>query len=80
MDIKDAGLFMRVNIAALRARQIMQGASPKLYSESRKPAAIAAQEIDEDLIEVYTPAEIPASPEEEILDAEGDEEFELGET
>jgi len=73
LDVKNAGLFMRVNIAAQRARQIMQGAHPKIQSSSRKPAAIAIQELEADLIEAYTPEELP-EPEEVLLDAESEEE------
>ena len=77
MDINEAGLFMRVNIAAQRARQIMQGAAPKLHSPSRKPAAIAVQELDAGLVEAFTPAELPEPPEEVLLDGEAEEEEEL---
>ena len=75
MDINEAALFMKINIAALRARQIMQGASPKIHSRSRKPAAIAIQELDDGLVEAFTPAELPDPPEEGLLgdDAEGEE-------
>lgn len=68
---------MRINIAAQRARQIMQGAAPMLQSRSRKPAAIAIQELNEGLVEAFTPAELPDPPEEALLedDAEEEEEF-----
>lgn len=75
MDINDAGLFMKVNIAAQRARQIMQGAAPKLHTRSRKPAAIAMQEVDAGLVEAFTPAELPEPPEEVLLEEEAEEEF-----
>lgn len=75
MDINEAGLFMRVNIAAQRARQIMQGAAPKIPSDSRKPAAIAIQEVAAGHVEAFTPAELPDPPEEVLLD-DGDEELE----
>ena len=65
---------MRVNIAAQRARQIMQGAAPKVQSKSRKPAAIAIQEVDDGYVEAFTPAELPEPPEEVLLDDEGEEE------
>ena len=64
MDIKEAGLFIRVNIAAQRARQIMQGAPPKIQSSSRKPAAIAIRELEGGELEAFTPEELPDPPEE----------------
>lgn len=73
MDINDAALFMRINIAAQRARQIMQGAAPKIHSRSRKPAAIAIQELDLGYVEAFLPSELPDPPEEVLLDDEGDE-------
>lgn len=68
MDIDEAGLFIRVNIAAQRARQIMQGAPPKLQSSSRKPAAIAIQELEGGELEAFTPAELPDPPEEGLAE------------
>ncbi len=59
MNIDEAGTFMRVNIAAQRARQLMQGAAPRIQTTSRKAAAIAIQEIEAGLIEAYTPSELP---------------------
>ena len=73
MDVNEAGLFMRVNIAAQRARQIMQGAAPKVQSNSRKPAAIAVQELEAGEVEAFTPAELPDPPEEVLLDDEVEE-------
>ena len=75
MDINEAALFMKINIAAQRARQIMQGAAPKIHSRSRKPAAIAVQELNDGLIEAFTSAELPDPPEDALLDddAEGEE-------
>ena len=70
MDINEATLFMRINIAAQRARQIMQGAAPKIHSSSRKPAAIAIQELEDGLVEAFTPAELP---EEALLGDDADE-------
>jgi len=74
LDINEATLFMRINIAAQRARQIMQGAAPKIHNRSRKPAAIAIQELHAGLIEAYTPAELPDPPEEALLDDADDRE------
>lgn len=59
MNIAEAGTFMRVNIAAQRARQLMQGAAPKIQTSSRKAAAIAIQEVESGLVEAYTPSELP---------------------
>jgi DNA-directed RNA polymerase subunit K/omega len=59
LNIDDAGVFMKVNIAAQRARQLMQGAAPKLQTHSRKAAAIAIHEVESGLIEAYTPSELP---------------------
>ena len=73
MDIENAGLFIKVNIAAQRARQIMQGAALKVHSDSRKPAAIAIQELESGELEAYTPAEL-SEPPEEALQAEDSEE------
>ena len=73
MDINEAGLFMRVNIAAQRARQIMQGAAPKIHSHSRKPAAIAIRELEGGELEAYTPEELPDPPEEALLEDESEE-------
>ena len=67
MDITDASTFLRVNVAAQRARQLMQGAAPKVQTKSRKPAAIAIQEVQEDLVEAFSPEEIP----EPLLDELG---------
>lgn len=58
-DKFEKGSFVLVNIAAQRARQLMQGASPLLRSQSRKPAAIAVREIQEGLVEYYTPDQAP---------------------
>ncbi len=70
MDIDEAAMFVRINIAAQRARQIMQGAAPKIHSRSRKPAAIAIQELDDGLVEAFTPAELP---EEALLGDDADD-------
>jgi DNA-directed RNA polymerase subunit K/omega len=59
LDITQAGIFLKVNVAAQRARQLMQGAAPKIATKSRKPAAIAIQEVESSLIEAYSPSELP---------------------
>jgi DNA-directed RNA polymerase subunit K/omega len=53
-----------VNIAAQRARQLMQGAPSLVKTNSRKPAAIAIREVDEGLVPFYMPEEAPLSKEE----------------
>ena len=59
MNINEAGIFLRVNVAAQRARQLMQGAAPKIATKSRKAAAIAIQEVELGLIEAFSPSEMP---------------------
>jgi DNA-directed RNA polymerase omega subunit len=73
LNVDDAGMFMRVNIAAQRARQLMQGAAPKVQTKSRKPAVIAVQEMEAGLVEAFTPDELPETLEEDMLGADGDE-------
>ncbi len=73
MDINEAGIFLRVNVAAQRARQLMQGAAPKITTKSRKAAAIAIQEVESGLIEAFSPSEIPEALAEAFDDeSEGD--------
>ena len=74
MDLDDAGMFMKVNIAAQRARQLMQGAVPKVQTESRKPAVIAVQELNAGAIEAFIPEELPELLEEEVLEDDVEEE------
>ena len=77
MNLDEAGIFLRVNVAAQRARQLMQGAAPKIATRSRKAAAIAIQEVEAGLIEAFTPSEMPeALPDEgfESDDSENDAE------
>jgi len=45
--------FMLVNVAAQRARQLMQGAEPLLRTKSRKPAAIAVKEVNRGLLDYF---------------------------
>jgi DNA-directed RNA polymerase subunit K/omega len=59
LNIAEAGTFIKVNIAAQRARQLMQGAAPKIQTGSRKAAAIAIQEVEGGLIEAFIPSELP---------------------
>ena len=59
MNINEAGIFLRVNVAAQRARQLMQGAAPKIATKSRKAAAIAIQEVEAGLIQAFSPSEMP---------------------
>jgi len=71
LDINDAGIFLKVNVAAQRARQLMQGAAPKVSTKSRKAAAIAIQEVESGLVEAFSPSEMP-----EALEALGSEDSE----
>ena len=72
MDISNVSIFLKVNIAAQRARQLMQGAAPMVNTKSRKPAAIAVQELRQDQIEAFSPEEMPEPEVEELeLGAEG---------
>ena len=67
MDLNDAGMFVKVNVAAQRARQLMQGAAPKIQTKSRKPAAIAISETFDGHVEAFHVSELPEMPDEEIL-------------
>jgi DNA-directed RNA polymerase omega subunit len=68
VEEKEKGAFLMVNIAAQRARQIMQGAPSLVKTNSRKPAAIAIREVDAGLVPFYIiPEEEPPS-EEEVAD------------
>ena len=73
----EKGTFLLVNVAAQRARQLMQGAPPLIKSSSRKPAAIAIREVREGHIPHYmmdifastedtTAEEMPGEPQEEV--------------
>jgi DNA-directed RNA polymerase omega subunit len=79
LDINQAGIFLRVNVAAQRARQLMQGAAPKIPTKSRKAAAIAIQEVAEGLIEAFSPSEIPEALGDEAFGSdEGENDAEEG--
>jgi DNA-directed RNA polymerase omega subunit len=67
VEEKEKGTFLMVNIAAQRARQLMQGAPSLVKTNSRKPAAIAIREVDEGLVPFYIPKEELPS-EEEVAD------------
>ncbi len=73
------GTFLMVNVAAQRARQIMQGAPPLVPSSSRKPAAIAIREIEAGLVPYYLPSDLPMldTPAEEIAEETAPEETEI---
>ena len=75
MDLDDAGMFMKVNIAAQRARQLMQGAAPKVQTTSRKPAVIAVQELNAGVVEAFTPEELPEPLEEDVLEDDVEEDL-----
>ena len=70
-EFSEAGPFMLVNIAAQRARQLMQGAAPLLKTKSRKPAAIALREVETGLLPFYR---LEEEPELADFDAEEDAE------
>ncbi len=70
----DPGVFMLVNIAAQRARQLMQGAAPLFRTKSRKPAAIALREVEKGLLPFYRPVDQPQLADLEAEEvAEGEE-------
>lgn len=76
MNINEAGLFVKVNIAAQRARQLMQGAAPKVQTKSRKAAAIAIHEVESGAIEAYSPEELPEGLRAETFGPDDSEEDE----
>ena len=65
----DKGTFLLVNIAAQRARQLMQGATPITKTDSRKPAAIAIREVEGGLVPFYILDQLP-----DFLETSSDEE------
>jgi DNA-directed RNA polymerase subunit K/omega len=70
-----------VNVAAQRARQIMQGAPPLAPASSRKPAAIAIREVEDGLVPFYMPGELPLleTPADEATEETAPEETGTGE-
>jgi DNA-directed RNA polymerase subunit K/omega len=80
LDITAAGTFLKVNVAAQRARQLMQGAAPKIPTKSRKAAAIAIQEVESGLIEAFSPSELPESLRDEAFGDAGENEAENDES
>lgn len=76
----DKGTFLLVNIAAQRARQLMQGATPISKTDSRKPAAIAIREVEGGLVPFYTLDQLPnilePTSEEEEVEQQVEEESE----
>ena len=52
-DSAEPGTFLMINIAAQRARQLMQGAAPLVRTNSRKPAAIAIREVERGMLPYY---------------------------
>jgi len=61
----EPGTFLMVNIASLRARQLMQGAAPLIRTKSRKPAAIAIREVQKGLLPYYMTEDAPSLGSEE---------------
>lgn len=53
MKIEEASPFLQVNALAKRARQLIQGAPPRVPSPLRRPAAVALAEMQAGKIEVY---------------------------
>lgn len=53
MKIEEASPFLQVNALAQRARQLIQGAPPRVPSPLRRPAAVALAEMQAGKIEVY---------------------------
>lgn len=53
MKIEEASPFLQVNALAQRARQLIQGAPPRVASPLRRPAAVALAEMQAGKIEVY---------------------------
>ncbi len=70
----DPGVFMLVNIAAQRARQLMQGAAPLFKTKSRKPAAIALREVETGLLPFYRLEDQPQLADLETEEVAEDEE------
>lgn len=73
MATSDTGNFLLVNIAAQRARQLMQGAAPLIRTRSRKPAAIAIREVEKGLLPFYKADELPQLADEEAEVEESEE-------
>jgi DNA-directed RNA polymerase omega subunit len=71
---QETGTFLLVNIAAQRARQLMQGAAPLIRTKSRKPAAIAIKEVEKGLLPFYTSDEAAQLLEEDTEEAAEPEE------
>lgn len=61
---KEKGTFIMVNVAAQRARQLMQGAPTLIKTNSRKPAAIAVREVYGGLVPFYVLTEEMLAEEE----------------
>jgi len=53
LKIEEASPFLQVNALAQRARQLIQGAPPRVPSPLRRPAAVALAEMQAGKIEVY---------------------------
>ncbi|HEX9725938.1 MAG TPA: DNA-directed RNA polymerase subunit omega [Vicinamibacteria bacterium] len=66
MAESEPGTFLIVNIASLRARQLMQGAAPLIRTRSRKPAAIAIREVQKGLVPYYMTPDAPSLGSEDV--------------
>jgi DNA-directed RNA polymerase omega subunit len=69
-DANKEGTFLLVNVAAQRARQLMQGAPSVVRSTSRKPAAIAIREVEDGLVPFYMPEDAPPAAEESVVESQ----------
>jgi DNA-directed RNA polymerase omega subunit len=69
-DANKEGTFLLVNVAAQRARQLMQGAPSAVRSSSRKPAAIAIREVEDGLVPFYMPEDAPPPAEESVVESQ----------
>lgn len=67
------GTFLMVNVAAQRARQLMQGAAPLTRCTTRKPAAIAIREVRQGLIPHFMPEQLLLEQEQAVETEEEDE-------
>ncbi len=70
----EPGIFVLVNVAAQRARQLMQGAAPFFKTKSRKPAAIALREVENGLLPFYRIEDQPQLADFETEEVEEEDE------
>jgi DNA-directed RNA polymerase subunit omega len=63
-DDPEQSVYRFIIVAAKRARQLQQGARPKITAQSKKPTRVAVEETRRGLSANHAPATAPA-PEEE---------------